>query len=62
MRAKKQVKYARRLLEEAGIEPDRLRMFNMSASDATLFKGAVEEMTQVARDLGPNKIGKQAPA
>jgi coenzyme F420-reducing hydrogenase delta subunit len=62
LRAKKQVKYARMLLEEAGIEPERLRMFNMSASDATLFKGAVEEMTQVARELGPNKIGKKAAA
>jgi coenzyme F420-reducing hydrogenase delta subunit len=62
LRAKKQVRYARRLIEEAGFEPERLRMFNMSASDATIFKGAVEEMTKVARELGPNKIGKKAAA
>ncbi len=62
MRATKQVKYSRKLFVEVGIEPERLRMFNMSASDATLFKGAVEEMTQVARELGPNKIGKKAAA
>jgi coenzyme F420-reducing hydrogenase delta subunit len=62
LRAKKQVKYAKRLLAEAGIEPERLRMYNMGASDAILFKAAADEMTQVARELGPNRVGKKTVA
>ena len=62
LRAKKQVKYAKILLQEAGIEPERLHMYNMGASDATLFKAAADEMTQVALELGPSKIKKKAVA
>jgi len=62
LRAKKQVNYAKRLLKEAGIEPERLRMYNMSASDAILFKGAADEMTEIARKLGPNRMGKKKAA
>jgi len=62
LRAKKQVNYARKLLEEAGVEPERLRMFNMGASDAILFKKAADEMDKVASELGPNRIGKKEAA
>jgi F420-non-reducing hydrogenase iron-sulfur subunit len=38
------------------VEPERLEMFNMGASDATKFTAAVEEMTARARELGPNPL------
>ena len=56
MRAKRRVRHAKLLLEEIGIEPERLEMFNIGASDAPLFARACNEMTQRARDLGPNPL------
>ena len=41
-----------------GIESERLKMFNIGASDAPLFVAAVNEMTDRARKLGPNPLKK----
>jgi len=46
------------LLAEVGLEPERLEMFNMGASDATKFAAAVEEMTKRAKELGPSPLRK----
>jgi F420-non-reducing hydrogenase iron-sulfur subunit len=45
-------------LAEVGLEPERLEMFNMGASDATKFTAAVKEMTKRAKELGPNPLRK----
>ena len=58
MRAKKRVKYAQKMLEEVGIEGERLKMYNIGASDAPLFAQAANEMTEKARELGPNPLKK----
>ena len=50
------MKYAQKLLGEVGIEGDRLKMFNIGASDAPLFAQAANEMTERARELGPNPL------
>jgi coenzyme F420-reducing hydrogenase delta subunit len=42
------------LLQEVGIEPERVEMFNLGASDAPAFAAACNEMTGRARKLGPN--------
>ncbi len=42
-----------------GIEPERLRMYNIGASDAPLFARAANEMTEIARKLGPNPLRKK---
>ena len=47
------------MLEEVGIEPERIKMFNIGASDAPLFAKAADEMTDVARNLGPNPVKKE---
>ena len=60
-KAKKRVNYLRDMLEEIGIEPDRVQMFNISASDAPEFVKVAELMTEKIRELGPNPInGKKA--
>ncbi len=59
LRAKRRVKQAKKLLEEVGIEGDRVEMYNMGASDAPLFAAAVNEMTERARTLGPNPLKKR---
>lgn len=58
MRAKKRVNQAKELLAEVGIEPERVEMFNIGASDAGLFAKACDEMTERARKLGPNPLKK----
>lgn len=58
--AKRRVNYAGRLLAEAGIEPDRLRMFNVSAGNAPLFARAVKEMAETVRRLGPLHLATYA--
>ena len=52
------MKYAQKLLEEIGIEGERLKMYNIGASDAPLFAQAANEMTEKARQLGPNPLKK----
>jgi F420-non-reducing hydrogenase iron-sulfur subunit len=58
LRAKKRVNQAKELLAEVGIEPERVEMFNIGASDAGLFAKACDEMTERARKLGPNPLKK----
>lgn len=58
IRAKKKVEQAKKLLVEVGIEPERLAMYHISASNSTLFAKAANEMTEVARKLGPNPLKK----
>ncbi|KAF0122402.1 MAG: hydrogenase iron-sulfur subunit D [bacterium] len=50
------MQYAKKLLDEIGIDSRRVEMFNMGASDAQKFTGAADEMTERARELGPNPL------
>jgi F420-non-reducing hydrogenase iron-sulfur subunit len=59
LRAKKRVTYAKRLLEEVNINPERLEMFNLSSADGPRFAEIVEEMTKRIKPLGPTYIGKK---
>ncbi len=59
MKAKRSVGYVKKMLEEVGIEPERIKMFNIGASDAPLFAQAANEITEVARKLGPNPVKKE---
>ena len=53
LRAKKRVDYAKRLLRQAGIEPERVEMFNLSSAMGGRFVEIVGEMTERAVKLGP---------
>ena len=50
------------MLQEAGLDGDRIKMFNIGASDAVQFAAACNEMTERARSLGPNPLGKREEA
>jgi len=65
LRAKKRVAYARKLLAEVGVEPERLEMFNLSSAMGGRFAEIVTEMTDRVRRLGPSPLrrgGDGAPA
>lgn len=59
LRAKKRIAYAKRLLAEVGIAPERIDMFNLSSAMGGRFAEIVEEMTERITKLGPVYTGKQ---
>lgn len=52
-KAKKRTAYVRRLLDEMGIEKDRVQMFNIAASEAPKFAEVAIKVTERIRELGP---------
>ncbi len=55
-KAKKRMLYLQGILEEVGFEKERVRMFNIAASDGPGFAQAATEMTETIRQLGPNPL------
>jgi coenzyme F420-reducing hydrogenase delta subunit len=61
--ARRRVDHVRKIIEEAGLDPDRVRMVNVGASNARGFVQAITEMTLAVQSLGPNPLGRSmAPA
>jgi coenzyme F420-reducing hydrogenase delta subunit len=58
LRAKKRVNSLKGLLKDIGIEPERLEMFHISASQGGLFAKVAREMTERIRSLGIIKWNK----
>ena len=56
VRATKRLTYARQLLEEIGLQGERLGIFYMSGSQAHAFANAATEMTERIRRLGPSPL------
>ena len=56
LRARQAVEYTKELLEDVGVDPDRLEMFNMSASMGGKFAEAVEVMTERLGRVGPSPL------
>jgi Coenzyme F420-reducing hydrogenase, delta subunit len=54
--AKKRVSAIRDILQESGIEKERLRMVNISAAMATNLAAVINEMVNTIKELGPNPI------
>jgi F420-non-reducing hydrogenase iron-sulfur subunit len=50
------VEYVQRTLEELGIEPARVRMFNLSSAMGLRFAEIAREMTREIRELGPSPV------
>lgn len=62
IRARQQVEYVKRILESLGIEPERVKMYNLSASEGHLFARYAGEYTEKVRSLGPLFQAKIAQA
>ena len=61
-RARERVEYVRMLLEEIGLEADRVRMYNLSSGEGPTFAAFAREMTENILNLGPNPLNKKAKA
>jgi F420-non-reducing hydrogenase iron-sulfur subunit len=53
------VSYAKKLLAQVGLEPERLEMFFLSSAEGIRFAEAATQMTDRARQLGPNPLKRQ---
>lgn len=61
LRARERVAHVRMLLEEIGMEGDRVRMYNLSSGEAPTFVTYAKEMTENIKTLGTNPLkGKGA--
>jgi coenzyme F420-reducing hydrogenase delta subunit len=52
------VERTKKLLAEVGLEPERLEMYFLSSAEGVRFAEIATEMTERARQLGPNPLGK----
>jgi F420-non-reducing hydrogenase iron-sulfur subunit len=59
-RARERVEHVSILLEEVGLEGDRVRMYNLSSGEGPTFAAYAKEMTDHIRSLGPNPLNKLA--
>jgi len=56
-KAERRVALLRRLLDQFGIEPERLKLEWVSASEGDRFATVIKEMTEEIRKLGPSPFG-----
>ncbi len=57
--AKKRVNAARELIEECGVDKERLRMVNISAAMAKNLVDIIQNMVETIRVLGPSPLRRQ---
>jgi len=57
-RARERVEHVRSLLDEIGIEGDRVRMYNLSSGEGPTFAAYAKEMTEHILALGPNPLNR----
>ena len=62
LKARKRVFYVKKVLEEIGIEPERVEMFNLSAGEGGRFAEIAIEMENRIKELGPSPLRKKAAA
>jgi F420-non-reducing hydrogenase iron-sulfur subunit len=56
LRARRRVERAKKFLEEIGIDPERLEMFNLSSAEGTRFAEIVTTMSERLKKLGPSPL------
>jgi len=61
-RARERVNHVRMLLEEIGLEAERVRMYNLSSGEGPTFAAYAREMTENIKALGPNPLKDLAKA
>lgn len=57
-RAQRRVKYTRKLLDEVGIEGDRIQIYQLPTSEKAEFKRVIDGMIEQIKQIGASPIGK----
>ena len=58
IKAKRRVRYVKHVLEDLGVEPERVEMYNLSAGEGPRFAEIAIEMDKKIREIGPTPIKK----
>jgi len=58
-RARERVEHVKTLLEEIGLEGERVRMYNLSSGEGPTFAAYAKEMTELIQTLGPNPLNQK---
>jgi len=58
-KAARRIALLKKMLEQFGIEGERVRLEWVSASEGSKFAEVVNDFTQTVKELGPNPLGKQ---
>ena len=61
LHARQRVERVRALIKQVGLEPERVRMFNMSSGMGQAWADAVSEMDAQIRELGPSPLRPGTP-
>jgi len=56
LKAKRKVQYVKKVLEDLGLEPERVEMFNLSAGEGPRFAAIATEMYDRIKELGPSPV------
>lgn len=56
LRARRRVERVKQLLQEIGLEPERVEMFNLSSAEGSRFADIAKEMSERIRRLGPSPL------
>ncbi len=59
IKTRKKVDYVKKTLEEIGIEPERVEMYNLSSAMGQRFAEIAREMTERISKLGPSPVKKK---
>lgn len=62
LKARKRVEKVKGILTELGLEPERVEMYNLSASQGPRFAEIAREMSEKISTLGPSPIGVREKA
>ena len=55
-KARRRVNYVKKTLEEIGLEPERVEMYNLSAGQGPRFAEIANEMYDRIKELGPSPL------
>lgn len=58
LRCRERVEHVQHLLEEIGMQGDRVRMYNLSSGEGPTFAAYAREMYDHIKKLGPNPLRK----
>ena len=61
-KARRRVNYVKKVLEEIGLEPGRVEMFNLSAGEGPRFAAIANEMNTRIIELGPSPLNMKKAA
>jgi F420-non-reducing hydrogenase iron-sulfur subunit len=56
LRTRKKVEYVKKVLEEIGIEPERVEMYNLSSAQGQRFAEIANEMVEKIKSLGSSPV------